>query len=147
MPNPFFVVFARPGGLDGLPCEDVADCVVAIALQAGEVDVGIFLAKWSAVKFDVVAVKEMVDDMRGNFGSGGVFGFAGYVDASQKNIASIFVLELAVFNCESQGGRHGMLDSSDPVACETLAYCYGRPHNWDAVRGQRGAVERRLSGA
>jgi hypothetical protein len=100
--DPGLVVDARPGGLDGLPGEDIADGVVAAPFQAREMEMGVVFGKWPADKADVVAVEEVVGHVRGLVGLAGVLGFAGDVDAPEDHLAAVAVAELAIFDRQAQ---------------------------------------------
>lgn len=102
---PGLVVLARPGGLDRLPSKDISDGVVTVALQSGEVNMCVFLAKRTAVEFDIVAIEEVVGDMRGNIGGTWQLCIARHVYAAKKHMPAIVVSELTIFNGQSKS-RH-----------------------------------------
>jgi hypothetical protein len=104
--DPGLVVDARAGGLDGLPGEDIADGVVAVALQAGEMEVGLVAGEGPADEADVVAVEEVVGHVRRLMGPARVLGFAGDVDAAQNDLPAVPVAELAILDDETEAG-HG----------------------------------------
>ncbi len=57
--DPCLVVDARPGCLDSLPSENVANGVVAAPFQAGEVEMRLLLWKGPADEADTVAIEEI----------------------------------------------------------------------------------------
>lgn len=83
MLDPLFIVFAGPSSLDRLPSKYIADGVIAVPLQSGKVYVRVFLPKWSAVKFDVVAIEEVLGDVGGHIWRAGEFRVTSNVDSAE----------------------------------------------------------------
>lgn len=100
--DPFLIVDARTSCLNGLPCEDIADAVVAVSLQPREVKACLVLGEWSGVELDIIAVKEVVVDMGRLVGFAWVFGVAGDIDATENNLASDTVTKLAILNLQTK---------------------------------------------
>ncbi len=63
MLDPIFIIFPGSSGFNSLPGKDVSDGVVSPTLQPGKMDVGIFEGKGSGMKVDMIAVKELFQDM------------------------------------------------------------------------------------
>lgn len=61
--NPFFVVYSRSSRLNGFPCENIADAVIAVPLQSRKVQSSILLGEGSGAKVDLVTVEEVVGYM------------------------------------------------------------------------------------
>jgi hypothetical protein len=62
--NPCLIVLSRTCMFYRLPCEDISYSIVAPASEAREMCGGIVEGKWSVYERDIVAVKELLGDMR-----------------------------------------------------------------------------------
>jgi hypothetical protein len=62
--NPCLIVLPRTCMFYRLPCEDISYSIVAPASEAREMCGGIVEGKWSVYERDIVAVKELLGDMR-----------------------------------------------------------------------------------
>ena len=100
--NEVLVVATRPGSLERLPSEDIANRVVTPATQAGEVRVCLVLGEGSLVKGDRVAVEEVLFDMGELVGVAGQLAITSDIDAAKYDGAAVLVAELAVLDGQSK---------------------------------------------
>jgi hypothetical protein len=98
--------------LDCLPCEDVPDGVVPPTPQPREVCIGIAEGERAVHKRDVVAVKELVRDVRGLIRGRGELGIGGAVDAVERDLTVVRVTERPPVDMQSHLG-HGKMQGEE----------------------------------
>jgi hypothetical protein len=102
---PLLIVLARPGVLDCLPRENVPDGVVPPTPQPRKVCIGILEGEGAVDKRDVVAVKELVRDVRGLIWGRGELGIGSAVDAMERDLTIMRVAKRTPVNVQSHLGH------------------------------------------
>lgn len=108
MADPLLIVQTRALGLDSFPGENVSDGIVPVSSESRKVDMGVVLGEGPLVKGDVIAIEEVVSDLRGLiFGLAWVFCVACDVDAAEDDLAAHVVDELAVLDEKAERSHCG----------------------------------------
>lgn len=116
MAYPFFIVETRAFGLNSFPREDVSNGIVSVPPQPCEVDVGIVFCKRPLVEANIVAVKEVINNLRGLVKRlAWILGVGCDVDAAEDDLTPGGIDKLAVFDLEAERG-HGHLGGGDQEA-------------------------------
>lgn len=108
--DPFFIIYARTGGLERFPGEDVANGVVAGASYTGEVQVGILLGEGPGMELDGIAVEKVVGDMGGDIWMARELGVGSDIDAPQEDVSTVSVMELAILDSQAEGSHWGDIE-------------------------------------
>lgn len=109
MAYPFFVVNSWTLGFDRFPRKDVSDGIVAVPPQPREVDVCVVLGERPLVECDIVAIEEVINDLRGLIERlAWILCISRNIDATKNNLASGGVDKFAVFNTKAERGHLGL---------------------------------------
>ena len=103
MLNPFFVVLPRSGRLDCLPGKYIPNSIITKLFQPVEVDASIFYGERACMEINVISVKKLVGNVRGQIWRTGILRVPGEVDSSECYLSAMRITELAIFNSKPQG--------------------------------------------
>lgn len=106
--NPFFIIYTRTSGLERFPGEDVANSIVAGASYTGEMQVGILLGEGPGIELDGIAIEKVVGDVGRDIWMTRELGVGGDVDASQEDVSTVSVMELAILDGQTKRSHGGV---------------------------------------